>query len=125
MQILQRFYEQPQLAVSAHSLTNQIFSDVWSVDAALCELAADGVLAVSCDTGEPCFRYAPQPQHAQPIQRLFVTYDDPLLREILHGYLREMSGYAAYRRAAHHSRVETRRHRSAGATARSPWYERV
>lgn len=109
LQILQRFHEQPQLVVNARGLADQIFCDLWSADAALCELTADGVLAVACDAGEPSFQYAPRPDHNGAILRLFTTYDDPLLRDVLHGYLREVSGYAAYRRATLQHRSETRR----------------
>lgn len=114
LQILQHFHEQSGPAVSARILANQICCDVWSADAALCELAGDGVLAVTCDLGEPYFHYAPLPELHDPIARLFAAYDDPLLREALHGHLRG----ARARRRGHAGRSALRRHEDQGAGGR-------
>lgn len=92
--IMLKFLEQSTLSLSASELAARVCRDIWSVQAALEELAEDGLLycverRYSC---KACAELATQ------LQLLGDTYAHPLQRNELQRLLRDLESYAPYRK---------------------------
>jgi hypothetical protein len=100
------FHEHPRLEGSARQIIQRIFRDIWSTQAALRELAEDGILGVIDSASEPVYGYCPATEQRLTIARLVDIFDDPFAREQIHALLHELAGDAVYRRALARGRAE-------------------
>lgn len=100
LHLLLLFHEHPRMEASSMYMAERTCRDIWSVAQALRELAEDGILEVSQISGELIYVYRPRSEYIDPIHALMVRYNDPLQRDHLRRSIRELSSYAAFRRAA-------------------------
>ncbi len=100
LHLLLIFHENPRLEVTAHRMAERSCRDIWSVTQALQELADDGILSrcVGVGMGEPSYCYTPRQEYLEPIRKLVCGYDDPLERDVLQRSIRDLAGYASFRR---------------------------
>lgn len=92
--IMLQFFEHATLAITPGAMAARVCRDIWSVEAALEELAEDGILSrrdkhYSC---KACVDLAAQ------LQLLSETYAHPLERNELQQLLRDLERYAPYRK---------------------------
>lgn len=99
LQLLLLFCEHSHTQGTAAQIAQRIYRDIWSTNAALRELAEDGVLAIS-SAPEPVFHYHPSVEHMPAIMKLYKDYNEPIERDHLQHMVREVAEYAPYRRAA-------------------------
>ncbi len=91
--IILHFLDHRQLRLTASQMAERLGRDIWSVEAALQELADDDI--VSLQDGLCC--YAPSAERRAQLQALRQTYDHPLQRDELQLLVRELEQYAPYR----------------------------
>ncbi len=91
--IILHFLDHQQLDVTPSQLAERLGRDIWSVEAALQELAEDEIVSLQDDL---CW-YAPSAERHAQLQALHQTYDDPLQRDELQLLVRELERYAPYR----------------------------
>ena len=87
------FADQDRLSATPKEVSKRVCRDIWSVEAALRELADDDIL-LSCDGR---YLYAPAPQWHAGLAALLSVYDDPLLRLEIMRVVGELDRYAPYR----------------------------
>ena len=84
---------QPRLAATPMEISQRIVRDKWSVEQALQELAEDALLVEEGGL----YRYVPNQQLAEAIERFLLCYDEPLLRQEILRVVDELDRYAPYR----------------------------
>lgn len=89
-----KFLDHRGLHATPSEMAVRVCRDIWSVESALEELAADGVLV----RREPRFALNLSPEISAQLALLRDTYAQPLQRDELHKLLRELETYAPYRR---------------------------
>ena len=100
LQLCLLFYENRRLEGTAAQFADRLYCDIWSAREALREMAEDGILGATSLVGEPVYHYRPRPEYTEAIFRLAQAYNDPLERDAIQRALRDIAGYATYRRAA-------------------------
>lgn len=95
-----KFLDHRGLNVTPSEMATRVCRDIWSVEAALNELAADGILSrrgqrLALDSS---------PEVSARLALLRDTYTHPLLRDELHALLRELELYSPYRAEARKQR---------------------
>lgn len=95
-----KFLDHRGLDATPSEMAARVCRDIWSVEAALQELATDGVLVCR----EPRFSLDPSPDVSARLALLRDTYAHPLQRDELYGVLREVETYAPYRSDARKGR---------------------
>jgi hypothetical protein len=101
-----KYLDHRGLNATPSEMALRVCRDIWSVEAALNELAADGVLV----RREPRFALNPAPEVSARLALLADTYTHPLKRDELHHLLRDLETYAPYR-----SEARARRRKSMAA----------
>ncbi len=84
---------QPRLAATPMEISQRIVRDKWSVEQALQELAEDALLVEEGGL----YRYVPNQQLAEAIERFLLCYDEPLLRQEILRVVDDLDRYAPYR----------------------------
>ncbi len=100
------FHDNPRLAGSASQMNQRIYRDIWSTRDALRELADDGILSVRGSSDEPVYSYRPHTEHCTPIERLVDRFDDPIARDQIQAWVRELARDTLYRRSLAHGLAE-------------------
>lgn len=100
LQLLLHFVEHRRLEGTATQIAQRIYRDIWSTREALQDMLRDGVLVALPGSGEPIYRYRPQPELIESITRLCHYYNEPIERDHLQRLVRETASYTPYRRAA-------------------------
>lgn len=95
-----KFLDHRGLHATPSEMAMRVCRDIWSVEAALNELAADGVLV----RRDPRFALNSSPEVSARLALLADTYTHPLQRDELHELLRELETYAPYRSDSRASR---------------------
>lgn len=96
LQFILMFCEHPRLEMTATALAERAFRDIWSTRDALRELAEDGILMSIPGVGEPIYRFKPLPEYLDLLVRLYQTYNEPLARDELQRFVREVGSLARY-----------------------------
>lgn len=91
--VVLNFLDHRTLCVTPSEMATRLCRDIWSVEAALNELADDGVLS----RRERRFVYEPSTELARKLELLRETYAHPLQRDALQQVLRDLERYAPYR----------------------------
>lgn len=100
LHLLLMFHENPRMEATPGAIVDRICRDIWSITQALQELCEDGIMRQAATAnGEPVYRYAPREELVATIDRLVRGYDDPLERDQLQRFIRDLAAYAPYRRA--------------------------
>ncbi len=94
MAIILQFLENTSLCATPGELAARVCRDIWSVEAALAELAEDGILTVR-DNRYVCNDSA---EIRAQLGLLETTYAHPLQRDELQQMLRDLERYAPYRK---------------------------
>ncbi len=102
--IVLHFLDHRQLCVTPSQMAERLGRDIWSVEAALQELAEDDI--VSLQDGLCC--YAPSTERHAQVQALRQTYNHPLQRDELQLLVRELERYAPYREEMPHLLLKSR-----------------
>lgn len=102
LHLLLIFHENPRLEATLERMAEWSCRDIWSVTQALHELVEDGILTTNVTVGRvaPTYSYTPRPEHIEPINRLVRGYDDPIERDLIQRAIRDLAGYASFRRAS-------------------------
>lgn len=96
LQLLLMLYEQPSTHGTAYQFAQRLYRDIWSTEAALKELATQGVMHASNDDNA-VYQYRPNPELLDVISGLHRSYNDPLTRDRIHQLVRQQADLAAYR----------------------------
>ena len=89
------YAEHERLSATPSQILQRVCRDIWSVEKALRELAADGILVAH----DGQYRYRPAPQWREALTRLLAAYDEPLRRDEIMRVVGELDRYAPYREA--------------------------
>ena len=95
-----KFLDHRGLNATPSEMAVRVCRDIWSVEAALDELAAAGVLV----RRELRFALSASPDVSARLALLRDTYTHPMSRDELHALLRELEAYAPYRSDARKKR---------------------
>ncbi len=98
LHLLLIFYENPRVKMSPSRVAEQSCRDIWSVSEALQELVESGILGVIQQGSETLYSYQPHPAYTETIPRLVHGYNDPLERNELYRFIRDLANVAALRR---------------------------
>jgi DNA-binding MarR family transcriptional regulator len=98
LQFLLLFYEDSRLEMTAQQIANRSYRDIWSTREALQELEQDGILTSSTDE-DPRYLYQPRAELVEQIERLMLSYNEPIERDGIQHMLREVSKDASFHRA--------------------------
>lgn len=100
--IVLTFLDHSSLNATSSEIATRVCRDIWSVEAALNELAEDGILILR-DKRYSCATCAERRAELNELRR---TYEHPLLRNEVQALLRDLECYAPYRNdlAFFHSR---------------------
>jgi DNA-binding GntR family transcriptional regulator len=79
--------------------------DIWSVSQALRELAEAGILRVAQSPNEAIYDYQPHPEYLESIQRLMLSYDDPIKRATVRRSIDELASRAYFQHFTAHDTV--------------------
>src|SRR5688500_3987810 len=71
------YAEHERLSATPSQILQRVCRDIWSVEKALRELAADGILVAQ----DGQYRYRPAPQWREALTRLLSAYDEPFRRQ--------------------------------------------
>ncbi len=83
-------------------IAQHVGHDIWSIEQAAKELVEAGILQQT-DTDLTQLEYRPKPFFRDALELLTQAYTDPIQRNEIHDYMREISRYAPYR--AHFNNV--------------------
>ena len=92
--IVLTFLDHSSLNATASEVAARVCRDMWSVEAALNELAEDGILSLR----DKRFSSATCPERRAELNELRRTYEHPLLRNEVQALLRDIERYAPYRK---------------------------
>lgn len=92
--VVLKFLEHESLAASPSELAMRVCRDIWSVEAAVTELAEDGILTLR----DKHYRCEVSPELRARLRLLHETYAHPLMRNELQKLLRDLERYAPYRK---------------------------
>jgi hypothetical protein len=107
LHLLLIFYEHPTLHTTPAEMAERSCRDIWSVSQALRELAEVGILQViqTTATSGAAYNYQPHPEFLEPIQRLMLSYDDPIKRTTVRRSIDELSSRAYSRYSTVHDPI--------------------
>jgi transcription initiation factor IIE alpha subunit len=92
--IVLTFLDHRSLNATSNEIAARVCRDIWSVEAALNELAEDGILTFR-DKRYSCATCAERRAELNELRR---TYEHPLLRNEVQSLLRDLERYAPYRK---------------------------
>jgi len=92
--IVMTFLEHRSLRATPGEMAARVCRDIWSVEAALKELAEDGILHLR----DKRYSYETCPERQAQLSALHQTYEHPLERNELQALLRDLERYAPYRK---------------------------
>jgi hypothetical protein len=87
------FLEHSSLRATPSEMAARVCRDIWSVEAALKELAEDGILTLR----DKRYSYETCAERRAQLSVLHATYEHPLQRNELQALLRDLERYAPYR----------------------------
>jgi hypothetical protein len=92
--IVMVYAQHAKLSATPAQISQRLCRDIWSIEAAMQELAQDGILR---DDGGH-YRMCPAAEHDGALARLLAVYDEPTRRQAIVQLLGELDTYAPYRK---------------------------
>jgi hypothetical protein len=92
--IVMVYAQHANLSASPGQMSQRLYQDIWSVEEAMQELAADGILGET----NGIYRLSPTGARREALARLIAAYNDPMRRQEIVRLVGELDSYAPYRK---------------------------